>query len=231
MPSPLLAQESPVELIDQYRRALERDDAPEIMAAREELLESETALDYLKANDVDVYQDLLNQDGLKGDRGFLIRADDDYPLERQVRDFPLGERMDNRQIAEDEDIRDRKESQFYSRNLSNRNRPSNREVIEQRKRQLRSRDFSLNAPGHVITISGIADGEAADVMDLLDLEFGQITSIELLEFKRGIADYLLQIDGSFLQLTERFERRAIGPFRLELLRFNERHADFALILD
>ncbi|MCA9400213.1 MAG: hypothetical protein KC713_01200 [Candidatus Omnitrophica bacterium] len=151
-----------------------------------------------------------------------------FTIQEQADAFPVEDRRDNREIAEDYHRLPKMTIREAARIFSNQNRPDNQELIRQQIRQ-RAADPIVFLDGSVIlSVAGLNDGEMDPFQEVLKQEIGAIRSIERWETFDGVAEYKVQISGGALEFAEQLDGYVIGALHLEKTSFHPHRMEFLL---
>jgi hypothetical protein len=219
-----------LELISDYRDALRSDDAATRYAAREALMANSSAMNYLMANDPDLYATLRHEDASEG--SVLVGGNErtSYDIGRQAKDFPASSRRDNAQKVQDEPLRKQTDLKTIAENFPNQNRPSNQELIEQQLRQSRSWSGIDSMDGSVfVTISGVGDRERSALKRILEDEIAFIEKIDEVGYRAGLVEYRVQLNGITPEdFAYSLDNRRFGSLMIDMVRFQSERIDFIL---
>lgn len=218
------------ELISIYRDAIELGHAGAIEAAREALVQNTSALNYLQANDPDLFATLQEVVPSKG--VVLVGGAQSVPYDigQQARDYPASSRRTNQDVARQEPVQNRTDNRTVATSLPNQNRPSNLQKMNQQLRQYESQLRAQAEEGAIIlTVSGVGDREREALAQILETEIGGVESVRESGYSAGLVEYRVRLNRITAEdLAYSLDNRRFGSFELDLMRFRPEQIDFVL---
>lgn len=215
------------DLIGQYRQALSDGKRTEIKEAWMALSENETAVNYIKVNDSDLYEQF--EQGYKNNIKMIGKVQSSsYDVGQQARDFPIQDRRTNAQIVQDEPLNGVVSNNDLADAFGNQNRLSNNEVIESRREQMERAGREYDGEGLILGISGVSQRQQKSILRVLKRQFKVIKDIEQIDFQRGLVEYRIDITGNAEDFANRLDDYRFGAFEFDLIRFQPRRIDLIL---
>lgn len=195
-----------LELIDLYRTAVKARHAGAIEAAKAALLENPSALNYIMANDPDLFATFE-----ESSPGSVIVGRDEqaeYDAGRPAPDQPVPESR---------------------RSVRDQGAGGARKIKQQLLRY--EDDLRARAEGEAIrvTVSGVGENERQALGRLLGWEPDFVESIKETGYKAGLVEYQVRLNRATpKEFAAALDNRRVGPFVLDLARFDPRQIDFIL---